>query len=189
LSLKPTAIKLSSQTRAIRRVERLRLVAGILPQEIRETFDRKAESTANRDAALHLSLQHPELLSNAAAHSPFTAEIPPTRPNFWIPILMVLSYVVPFFIFLFITVNIVSNRHLMSFLFPKWGPLIILPIPYSHAFCGPIRIFSPSILGIILAYVLYRTRIQRKRAILIWFATIIAFCCLDIGSIGILQFR
>ncbi len=85
MALKPNVQKIIFRASTTQHVERLRCVSGILPADVRLAFEQKTATTVSCTELLKAPID---------AESPF---ILPDRPNFWIPIIYVFSYVIPFF--------------------------------------------------------------------------------------------
>ena len=159
------------------RFERIRIVGGTLPEEVRFEFATKYKTTvvaaANTETEklMPCGMRYPE---------PFRA-----RPNFFIPILAVSSYVVPFFMLMFMSQNLHSVPLAFKFIrfLNKHIPQIYIPEGFPYALLILFLLALPMLAGGLLAYALSKnSKLRLKQKILLWFVPVFILVTLEVFS-------
>lgn len=158
MTFSPAQQRIKLRTNTKPRFERIRIVEKNMPQEIRLVFQKHCELLESEPAEklMPCGMRYPE---------PIRA-----RPNFFIPILVVSSYVLPFFMLMFFG------------LYSRWlpGAAEVAKFAIDHGQIGVHGRFDASLLGLFLmllpmaaggltAYVLSKnTKLSLKMKILAW---------------------
>jgi hypothetical protein len=173
LTFRPTIQKTILRTTSTAQIERLCSVTGTLPNEVRIAFKKRHRTAsvepecAAQEKLMPCGMKYPE---------PIRA-----RPDFWIPITYVCSYVIPFFMFLIVSVTlrqIPEVTYLISDA-PLYGSI---RVHNSIQFGFFILFFlgSPLLVGALLrSFLTKRTRMKTRLKLLVWFVSILAFCFID----------
>ncbi len=170
LTLKPNVQKIILRTSTTQHVERLRCVSGILPADVRLAFEQK---TAVPVSCMELP------------KAPIDSEPPllrPVRPNFWIPIANIFSYVIPFFLVWVAFVCTCYFPEIQELIqnSPLWGAKIRLHNPIlAVCFLASFAVVPMIVGGLWCAFLMARIRMNAKQKLLAWFVPILAFCFID----------
>ncbi|MBX9950035.1 MAG: hypothetical protein K2Y39_12775 [Candidatus Obscuribacterales bacterium] len=153
------------------KVERIRLVTGTLPQEVRLAFETKngallaQAKCATAEKLMPCGMRYPEPMR--------------VRPNFFIPIISVGSYIAPFFILMFVNMNLHCVPGLPKLIqyiskldcgFKIYGDL-------GFGLCMLAFIATPMSVGVIAAMFLTRkTNLSIPVKLAIWAAIVFSVC-------------
>jgi hypothetical protein len=152
-------------------------VSGTLPKEIRVALEKKNHEvsvdteSADTEKLMPCGMRYPE---------PFRA-----RPNFFIPILAVSSYVVPFFMLIFASQNVQNvpfAPELIRYL-SKHGDKIYIPEGIPYAILILFLLALPMLAGGLLAYALSKSsKLGLRQKMLIWFVPVFIIVTLEVFS-------
>ncbi len=146
-----------------RQFERVRFVEKMLPQEMLVAFQEKHFMVvAQSDCA-----EAEKLMPCGMRYSePFNA-----KPNFFIPILAVGSYVVPFFMLMAVafTSKLLPGFVYLSEFLEKHGMQIAMRSRFDDALAMLLLLSAPPVVGGLSAYILSKeTKVSLKQKILAW---------------------
>ncbi len=152
-----------------------------VPEEVQVAFERRNQTAvvelenATAEKLMPCGMRYPE---------PFRA-----RPNFFIPILAVCSYVVPFFMLLFVTSNLHYVPGLAEVMHRLYRSVekIYVPAGVPNSILILFFIMLPMLVGGLLAYALSKNnKLSLKKKMLIWFVPVFLLVTTEILSSGFL---
>ncbi len=152
-------------------------MSGTLHTEVRVAFEKKNQVASAApegivtEKLMPCGMRYPE---------PFRA-----RPNFFIPILAVSSYVMPFFILMFMSQNLYNVPLVPKFIrfLNKRVDQIYIPegIPYSLLILFLLAV--PMLFGGLVAYALSKnSKLSMKQKLLLWFVSVFLLVTLEVLS-------
>ena len=173
MTFKPSFQKVILRTRSTPQIERVRSVSGTLPKEVRAAFEKKNQvivagsERVSTEKLMPCGMRYPE---------PFRA-----RPNFWIPIIYVSSFVIPFFMMWLINlgIEIVHGTGWLVDFVHAHGPRIQLQNRHEKWCLALSFMFSPLIAGVLWSYCLTKVRMRMKLKLVAWIVPMLIFCFLD----------
>ncbi len=177
MKIKPAVQKIILRTPSTTHIERLCSVTGTLPKEVRAAIEKKNQVVASgfqcgaAEKLMPCGMRYPE---------PFRA-----RPNFFIPILAVSSYVVPFFMLMFMSQNLHSAPLAFKFIrfLNKHIPQIYIPEGFPYALLILFLLALPMLAGGLLAHALSKnSKLRLKQKVLLWFVPVFILVTLEVFS-------
>lgn len=167
MTFKPSRQKVILRRRSTPQIERLCSVSGTLPKEVRVAFEKKNQvivagsERVSTEKLMPCGMRYPE---------PFRA-----RPNFFIPILAVGSYVVPYLMLLLLSQNVSEVPLAGSFIqyLHQHVDKIYVPPGLPNSTLALLFMSLPMLVGGLLAVALSKNkRLSLDKKLLIWFLPI-----------------
>lgn len=136
-----------------------------------ESLSEQAESSG--EAA------HVNVLNDSTSNAKLQKRV---RPNFWIPILYVFSFVIPFplFILICINANSIPGFRELTDLLKSHGVRLVLYNEAQFGIAALALVSLPILVGVLTAYLLYKNaRLKMKFKLPVWAATMLALCLIE----------
>jgi len=181
LTFKPAAPKLILRTGAIHSVERPDFpLTGTLTQEVRAVLERQKKSSSDRTGLNYTGMN--DIASTKESCFPSRTQSMPVRPNFFIPILSVGSYVLPFFMMMFVGLwgRCVPGVPWLYEQLCNCGYQIELHKGKQMGYAVLAAIVLPMLTGALLAYFLSKNKgLNIKIKLTIWIVFILFLCYVE----------